>query len=76
MLHADLLSATRLAEVVTNVWAERDAAAPPAAFPDLPTSWPQRYERMATRRHGVRATLLVRGTNLPTAAWTFRFKAR
>lgn len=47
MLDADLLSPTRLATVVTEVWAERDGVAPPAAFPDLPTSWPARYERLA-----------------------------
>lgn len=47
MLDADLLSATRLASVVTDVWSERDAVAPPAEFPDLPPSWPQRYERLA-----------------------------
>jgi Nucleotidyl transferase AbiEii toxin, Type IV TA system len=47
MLDAALLSATRLAAVVKEVWAERDAAVPPAAFPDLPTSWRDRYERLA-----------------------------
>ena len=47
MLDAKLLSPTPLAAVVMEVWAERDAVAPPAAFPDLPTSWPARYERLA-----------------------------
>jgi hypothetical protein len=46
MLDAELLSPTRLAAVVSDVWTERDAAAPPTAFPGLPTSWPQRYERL------------------------------
>ncbi len=47
MLNARLLSAAQLADVVNDVWAERDATAPPATFPDLPTSWPGRYEPMA-----------------------------
>ena len=47
MLNAELLSASRLAEVVTEVWAERDAKRPPTEFPELPASWPPRYERLA-----------------------------
>jgi hypothetical protein len=47
MLDADLLSATQLAAVVTGVWDEREATTPPAVFPDLPLSWPERYERLA-----------------------------
>ncbi len=47
MLNARLLSAAQLADVVTDVWGERDLTAPPATFPDLPTSWPGRYEPMA-----------------------------
>jgi hypothetical protein len=42
-----LLSASRLSVVVTAVWAERNSTTPPAAFPDLPASWPERYERLA-----------------------------
>jgi len=47
MLDAGLLSAIQLAGVVTDVWGEREAATPPAAFPELPPSWPERYERLA-----------------------------
>lgn len=43
----DLLSVPDLAAAVTAVWMEREATAPPAAFPDLPASWPQPYERLA-----------------------------
>jgi predicted nucleotidyltransferase component of viral defense system len=42
-----LLSTSRLADAVTQVWAERDAARPPVNFPELPTSWPAPYERLA-----------------------------
>jgi hypothetical protein len=47
MLDDGLLSAEQLTAVVADVWAERDDAAPPAVLPDLPTSWPERYERLA-----------------------------
>ena len=47
MLDAGLLSATQLAGVVTDVWREREATTPPAVFPGLPPSWPERYERLA-----------------------------
>ena len=47
MLDAGLLSPTRLAAVVTDVWTEREATSPPTSLPELPTSWPQRYERLA-----------------------------
>jgi Nucleotidyl transferase AbiEii toxin, Type IV TA system len=47
MLDAELLSPRRLAAVASDVWMERDAAAPPTVFPQLPTSWPPRYERLA-----------------------------
>jgi hypothetical protein len=47
LLDAELLTPTRLAAVVRDVWAERDAVTPPTVFPVLPTIWPQRYERLA-----------------------------
>jgi hypothetical protein len=47
MLDAGLLTAPRLATVVSEVWAERDGVHPPKVLPDLPTSWPTRYERLA-----------------------------
>jgi hypothetical protein len=42
-----LLSTTQLSRATTAVWAMRNATAPPSAFPDLPASWPERYERLA-----------------------------
>ena len=47
LLDAGLLTSGRLAETVTAVWAERDSAAPPTKFPDLPPNWPTRYEKLA-----------------------------
>jgi hypothetical protein len=42
-----LLSVPQLAAAVTAVWQERNSTPPPAAFPDLPAGWPERYERLA-----------------------------
>jgi len=42
-----LLSKTLLAPAVAAVWAERESTAPPTAFPNLPASWLERYERLA-----------------------------
>jgi len=47
LLEYRLLSASRLSIVVTAVWAERNSTTPPATFPDLPASWPDRYELIA-----------------------------
>jgi len=77
MLDAELLSPTRLAVVVTDVWTERDAAPPPAAFPELPTSWPQGYDRLAAENEiaprsfdaaAERAAALWRAMFAPTSA--------
>lgn len=42
-----LLLAAPLSRATTAVWAGRNATAPPSTFPDLPASWPERYERLA-----------------------------
>ena len=47
LLDAGLLTSGRLARTVTAVWAERDSAAPPATFPDLPAELAERYEQLA-----------------------------
>lgn len=47
MLEHGLITSAGVAIAVRNVWDERNQTAPPAAFPDLPKSWRDRYERMA-----------------------------
>lgn len=47
LIEHDLLDTTRLAEAAAQVWAERDATAPPSSLPSLPATWPERYERLA-----------------------------
>lgn len=47
LMEHDLLTPTVLATETRQVWAERDAAEPPATLPSLPESWPRRYETLA-----------------------------
>ena len=39
----------QLREMTRQVWHERDQADPPVEFPELPASWPDRYEAIATQ---------------------------
>ena len=41
-----LLTPSLVADATRAVWRERDDASPPLAFPSLPESWPDRYERL------------------------------
>jgi hypothetical protein len=43
----DLLEPSALAAAVRLVWGERDGVSPPTSLSPLPTSWPDRYERLA-----------------------------
>lgn len=43
MLEHEMLTPDALAARVTDVWAEREAHKPPAALPQLPESWANRY---------------------------------
>lgn len=72
MLDAELLSADRLAEVVTAVWAERDGTDPPAALPILPPSWPARYERLAAENE-IEPAAFVAAADRTAALWRAMF---
>lgn len=72
MLDAGLLTAMRLAAVVTDVWAERDAVVPPAAFPQLPLSWPGRYERLAAE-NGIHPVSFSAAEQRAAALWREMF---
>ena len=51
ILHENgLLEAARLAEVVREVWRERDGLPPPIELPSYPLSWPDRYEHLASEQ--------------------------
>jgi hypothetical protein len=47
LIEHHLLDAAHVADAAVQVWAERDATAPPSSLPSLPTTWPERYERLA-----------------------------
>lgn len=47
LIEHDQLDAARVADAAVQVWAERDATTPPRSLPPLPTTWPERYERLA-----------------------------
>jgi hypothetical protein len=72
MLNADLLSANRLAEVVTAVWTERDGSHPPAVLPTLPPSWPARYERLAAENK-IEPAAFVAAADRAAALWRSMF---
>jgi hypothetical protein len=48
LVEHSLLDAGILTEAVRTVRLERERAIPPESLPTLPTSWPDRYERLAT----------------------------
>ncbi len=50
-----LLEPFALAAAVRLVWDERDSASPPASLSPFPTSWPDRYERLAAE-HKLKTT--------------------
>lgn len=72
MLDADLVSADRLADVVTEVWTERDGTRPPGVLPDLPTSWPARYERLAAENE-IEPAAFVAAADRAAALWCAMF---
>ncbi|WP_216895063.1 nucleotidyl transferase AbiEii/AbiGii toxin family protein [Nocardia alni] len=47
LLEHSLLAPERAAAAVRSVWKERDHTEPPDNLPQLPESWPDRYERLA-----------------------------
>jgi hypothetical protein len=50
LVEHDLLTPSRLAQAVRQVWSERDGGAPPAELPAFPESWPARYERLVAQQ--------------------------
>lgn len=72
MLDAGLLSPRLLTMAVADVWAERNSAAPPPAFPELPTSWPSRYERLAAE-NGVEPPSFTAAAERAAALWRAMF---
>lgn len=69
LIEHDMLSRAELAGAVREVWQERDARSPPASLPDLPASWPDRYEQLASE-YDVTARSFSAAVELATALWT------
>lgn len=72
LLEAGLLAPERLAVVVAVVWEERDATAPPAAFPELPQTWPTRYEQLAAE-NGIEPRSFPAALDRAVALWRAMF---
>jgi len=68
LAESNLLDLLALRGAVYAVWRERDATAPPVALPELPVSWPARYERLAAD-HDVIARTFPTAVDLVTALW-------
>ncbi|MEO6469937.1 MAG: nucleotidyl transferase AbiEii/AbiGii toxin family protein [Acidimicrobiia bacterium] len=67
-----LLDTTLVAVAVKVVWRERNGANPPASFPVLPDSWPDRYERLVGDLQ-VDAETFPAAVALVTALWLAMF---
>lgn len=66
-----LVEATAAATAVRAVWSERDST-PPALLPGLPTTWPDRYERLAAE-HGLDAATFPDAVAVVVTLWTEMF---
>lgn len=64
----ELLDPAALADMVERVWSERDGVAPPAELPSLPTSWPERYTKLAHDQHVTAASFTAAVATI-TALW-------
>lgn len=67
-----LLDPVSLSDTVRQVWLERDGLEPPATFPPLPVSWPERYDKLAAD-HALNATTFPDALTLVTALWVEMF---
>ena len=69
LVEYDMLDRSELSSAVRQVWLERDAVAPPAGLPELPVSWPERYERLAIDQD-LTARTFTAAVTVVTALWT------
>jgi hypothetical protein len=66
LIEHEMLTPSVVAIAARAVWAERNAADPPRELPPFPSSWPERYERLAEEydvaaQNFPKAVALVRG---------------
>lgn len=68
----ELLEPTALASEVRFVWGERDDTSPPALLSPFPTSWPDRYERLAAE-HKLKTTSFPAAVASMATLWATMF---
>lgn len=69
-----LIDVSAAALAIGTVWAERDSA-PPAVLPPLPTSWPDRYERLAAE-HDLEAATFPDAVAVVATLWSAMFPTK
>lgn len=67
-----LVTPVAVAIAARAVWAERDATAPPGQLPPFPSSWPQRYDELATA-YDIDAQTFRAAARLVENLWTQMF---
>lgn len=68
----ELLEPAALTTAILLVWDERDGVSPPATLPSFPTSWPERYERLAAE-HRLRTTVFPAAVVMIATLWSEMF---
>ena len=69
-----LVDMSAAATAVQAVWSERDST-PPSVLPPLPTSWPDRYERLADE-HGLHAATFSDAVAVVVTLWSEMFPTK
>lgn len=69
-----LVDMSAAATAVQAVWSERDST-PPSVLPPLPTSWPDRYERLADE-HGLHAATFPDAVAVVATLWSEMFPTK
>ena len=69
-----LIDVSEAATAIQAVWSERDST-PPSVLPPLPTSWPDRYERLADE-HGLHAATFPDAVAVVATLWSEMFPTK
>ncbi len=72
LIEHGMLTPGAVAIAARAVWIERDAAEPPREMPPFPSSWPERYERLADE-YDVDAQSFSKAVALVRGLWTEMF---
>ncbi len=72
LVEHELLTPTALGSAARQVWFEREGEDPPAAFPELPSGWPDRYEAIAAE-HDLAISSFPEAATLVADLWADLF---